>query len=204
MRKKAIFAVLFLTLILASGAVLLALKIRSDSSKAVAFASVTFPEENFSGKVMSEKLEGRIFTVESEYENSRGDVRISERTYFGLSKEDSRNIVKIKRALLESIFSERPSPYPGAISQQILCPKELLPKKYSFGEEPSVVYLLPAGERENYGVCSEDLVEYNSIYAISECRGTPKEIRIFFGKDLEPPSEQELLAALLSLCPSAN
>ncbi len=120
--------------------------------------SVTF------GNILSIRREGIL-------ENSDVGTSFKEFSYFPVGKEEARKAIITRTALLDSIFIEIPSPYPGELTQKIECPLEFLPETFEYPDGLGKAYYLPAGERRNYGVCSNDLVKYHSIYVLKYCKG---------------------------------
>jgi len=91
---------------------------------------------------------------------------------------DHRKYIEDRKFLLESLFLPTTSPYPEVITNIIECPDEFKPKVQNINN--GAVYTLFAGERFNYGVCAHDLVKYNSVYGIFDCKEKGIfEIRIF-------------------------
>lgn len=83
-----------------------------------------------------------------------------------------------KRAVLESLFEQTTSPYPGVITNVIECPEKFKPKTLTI--DRGTIYTLFAGERFTYGVCADDLVAYRSLYGIFDCaRKGVFEVRLF-------------------------
>ena len=93
-----------------------------------------------------------------------------------------RKYIEDKRFLVNSLFLPTTSPYPEVITNVIECPNEFKPKEKVIGN--GVVYTLFAGERFNYGICSQDLIKYQSVYGIFDCKDKGIfEIRIFSTDD---------------------
>jgi len=116
---------------------------------------------------------GNIIAIRREgiLENSEGGTSFKEFSYFPVGKEDARKAIMTRTALLDSIFIDIPSPYPGELTQKIECPPEFRPETFEYPDGLGKAYYLPAGERRNYGVCSKDLVKYHSIYVLKYCKG---------------------------------
>jgi len=92
--------------------------------------------------------------------------------------DDHKKYIDDKKFLLESLFLPTTSPYPEVITNIIECPDEFKPKEKAV--DNGAVYALFAGERFNYGVCAHDLIKYNSVYGIFDCKDKGIfEIRVF-------------------------
>ncbi len=87
-----------------------------------------------------------------------------------------------RRALLASLFSPSSSPYPEVITNTLNCPDDLKPREAT--GSAGIIYLLPAGGRQNYGVCDPALVHYHSAYGIFDCQAKGVfEVKAFGGSD---------------------
>ena len=96
--------------------------------------------------------------------------------------EDHKKYIEDKKFLLESLFLPTTSPYPEVITNIIECPDEFKPKVRNV--DNGTVYTLYGGERFNYGVCSRDLVKYDSAYGIFDCKDKGIfEVRVFSKDD---------------------
>lgn len=98
-----------------------------------------------------------------------------------LGRVDTENHAKYiddKIYLLTALFEPTTSPYPEVITNEIDCPSEYKPIKSTF--EGGVMFKLYAGERYGYGICVKDLVKYNSVYGLFDCKEKGVfEIKIF-------------------------
>lgn len=81
--------------------------------------------------------------------------------------EDTKKFINDKKELLKLLFEPTTSPYPEFITNIVKCGDEFKPKEKAV--KNGVIYSLYAGERFNYGVCSQDLVKYYSSYGIFDC-----------------------------------
>ena len=96
--------------------------------------------------------------------------------------QDHKKFIEDKKFLFSSLFLPTTSPYPEVITNIIECPDEFKPKVRETNN--GTVYTLFAGERYNYGVCSQDLVKYSSEYGIFDCKKKGIfEIRLFSDKN---------------------
>ncbi len=89
-----------------------------------------------------------------------------------MDKQDADTYIDEKRFETDSLFYTVPSPYPDVITQIIVCPDEFHPiiNETEDKDRGLIFYILYAGERFNYGVCSEDLIRYKSILAFIYCK----------------------------------
>lgn len=97
--------------------------------------------------------------------------------------ENRAKFISDREFLFESLFEPVTSPYPEVITNVVECPEEFKPRKEVVAN--GTVYTLFAGARQNFGVCSRDLVKYQAAYALFDCgeKGV-FEFRIF-GEDDE-------------------
>lgn len=91
---------------------------------------------------------------------------------------DPDGLLNGRKILLASLYEPTTSPYPGVITNTLSCPENLKPQTIEVSSS-RVVYSLPAGERDNYGVCSQDLVTERSAEGIMICQGAVMEVRAF-------------------------
>lgn len=129
------------------------------------------------------KSETKVSKVES-LEAFNGGVRV----FIEKTQIDGKNkYIADKKFTLDSLFLPTTSPYPEVITNIVECPQEFKPKIQSV--ENATIYTLFAGERFNYGVCSQDLVKYYSEYGIFNCKKKGVfEVRVFseFEGEIEP------------------
>lgn len=105
----------------------------------------------------------------------RGETRVE---LTKIKAEDNQKFIEDKKFLLKSLFEPTTSPYPEVITNIIDCPQEFKPKSQEV--KNGTIYTLFAGERLNYGICSRDLVKYNSAYGIFDCQNKGIfEIKVF-------------------------
>ncbi len=100
-------------------------------------------------------------------------MRITIKKDLDLNQAD--NYINDKMALINSLFIDISSPYPGSLSNLISCPQEFKPYKMIYNS--SQFYFLYASERFTYGICSLDLLTYKSIIFSLYCK---KERNLYF------------------------
>lgn len=140
------------------------------------FKSLKYP--TFSGylKEMGVELENSSnFILKDKTEEKNNDL-----TNTTLTAENGKTILRLERLkplsqvaaerkktdrfqILQALFLPFPSPYSEFVTNQTECPKEFWPIT-----EDSV-WQLYASERLTYGVCSWDLIKFNSVLKIEYC-----------------------------------
>ena len=89
----------------------------------------------------------------------------------GIDKKSARVLVDNEITTINALYGAALSPYPGQISNEIVCDERFMPK-FSTKQIGSLNYSyfsLFATERFTYGACSEDLISYNAILAWTYC-----------------------------------
>jgi hypothetical protein len=83
-----------------------------------------------------------------------------------------------KRFQIESLYNEQKSPYPGALSQVVRCPKELLPLIQSDSSMQMDVLRIQAGanSRKILGVCDPSELAFRAVVLEIFC----KEAKVLF------------------------
>ena len=95
---------------------------------------------------------------------------------------DHKKYIEDRKFLLTSLFLPTTSPYPEVITNIIECSDEFKPKAQKANN--GTVYTLFAGERFNYGICTHDLIKYDSGYGIFDCKEKGVfEVRVFSTDD---------------------
>lgn len=103
-----------------------------------------------------------------------------------MGEEEAESYVSLQRSLVESLFKDGISPYPGQISGTIQCADAYLPHvdESRTANSLKVTYLLYATERLTFGACADDLIAYRALLSYSYCSGKKElyEIRHFTPK----------------------
>ena len=110
--------------------------------------------------------------------------------------DESANKYKKRQNLtFEGLFNPRLPPYPEFLTRETGCQDKFKPilQKNEHGE----YYILYAGGRLGYGICSDDLIEYRSSLGIFYCPSIQNlfEIRYFTDKNTNDTSIEEFIAA---------
>jgi hypothetical protein len=116
--------------------------------------------ERFELKKMT-SYDSVIFT--GEYE----DKIIKIKKYDDFDLEKSEQYISDKMFVINSLYREIHSPYPGELSNRIGCPEEYKPIKKE--NQPFNYYIIYASERLSYGACSDDLIRYKAINYFLYC-----------------------------------
>ena len=77
-----------------------------------------------------------------------------------------------KRKLIDSSFSEYNSPYPGALSNKIICSEKYIPKikEKNLTNSLRIFYYLYANDRFAFGGCVDDVLDYLAVLAFIYCK----------------------------------
>lgn len=131
------------------------------------------------------------FSLQSESDNiltyvsDSDDVHISIIKFINIDYDIAVQYVDDNFLLLNSLYVTQRASYPGQFTTQIECPIKFHP---SYFEEYSSegfyrYYNLSANGNYVYGVCSDDLVIYNSLYGFLYCNNNLYEIKFYLSKD---------------------
>jgi hypothetical protein len=87
-----------------------------------------------------------------------------------LDDTSTKKLVNDKIAILESQYEVRGAPYPGEITQNIVCPEQFKPIKNIINNQYSLAnYQLYSTKSLTYGVCVKDLAAYNTFLGFFYC-----------------------------------
>lgn len=90
----------------------------------------------------------------------------------GLSEKEARDYTNNQRYLINSLFSRQKVPYPGPITNTLVCPKEYLPviEEEDDSEYFKVFYYMYANDRLVFGGYDEGSLRYSMILAFIYCK----------------------------------
>lgn len=94
-----------------------------------------------------------------------------------------------KLFLIQNLFQEEKSPYPGMTSHIVKCPEKFLPKitKTEDTEKEMLRIQLYATSRRTFGVCTEGEAEYKSVYLLVYCKKSKAAVEVeAFAKKSSP------------------
>jgi len=124
------------------------------------------------------------------------DLFIKVNVFKNISQEEANIYITDKIVVINSLFKEISSPYPGALSNRIKCPEELNPLRIS--NHPLDYYIIYASSRFTYGACSFDLIKYRSMLYFQYC-GEQKslyQVKLFIPIDQDISAYEELLKSI--------
>jgi hypothetical protein len=125
--------------------------------------NVTFSQKGFAMKSFSKSSEGEALSRETLTAQSNSDTLFITRSKVSNNKK----MVEDKRFILKAQYEPVTADYPGIITNIISCPADFKPKEETVSN--GFIFNLYAGQRYNYGICSKDLITYNSSYGIFDC-----------------------------------
>jgi len=142
-----------------------------------------------------------IKTVSNNYDSitlngKYNDLSIKIKILNNTDLKQAKNYISDKMFVIDSMYREIDSPYPGTLSNKIKCEEEFKPKKIS--NIPFDYYLLYASDRFTYGACSWDLISYKSVIYYVYCNKTKNlhQIELFIPKNIESSSYEESLTSI--------
>ncbi|MFH1403229.1 MAG: hypothetical protein ABIH11_03060 [Candidatus Altiarchaeota archaeon] len=114
-------------------------------------------------------------------------TRVDLKVIRGLSQENADRYVSDSLLMLESVFNERRSGYPGQLTRSIECPTKYKPEYREKEVDGGRLGYYIGYANQNYvaGACSEDLIAFRSMNGFAYCPGekTLFEIDFFTPKD---------------------
>ncbi|MBU0485622.1 MAG: sulfatase-like hydrolase/transferase [Proteobacteria bacterium] len=101
----------------------------------------------------------------------------------GLSVEEAQRTIDERLHMIQSLFSNLPSPYPGAITNKVEVPAELLPRTRPIrvGGEERELYVLSSSSRYAYGAMSAEMAAFRGglIFIYDSARRTLFRVDLF-------------------------
>ena len=89
----------------------------------------------------------------------------------GFNVSEAEKYIRMRRSMVDSLFADSFSPYPGPISETVRCSAEYLPKiqEAQVGGMTRITYAMYATERFTYGACAGDLAPYLASLSYVYC-----------------------------------
>lgn len=89
-----------------------------------------------------------------------------------------------KEAVVDGLFAEQTSPYPGQLTKTVTCAPEYRPIKNNVDQKEfkAVYFELYANDRKLYGICAPEQIFYKSYYALIHCpkSGLILDLRLYY------------------------
>ncbi len=102
---------------------------------------------------------------------SRNEMVLKISSLDNIDKASAEIVLSDQIQTINALYADALSPYPGEISNEIMCPERFKPEFHT-RQTPWLDYTyftLFATDRFTYGACTEDLVKYKSILAWTYC-----------------------------------
>lgn len=153
--------------------------------------------ELFQGMEWGEAARGHDSTV---FKGRNKDVILKVTAFNDIGEEQASNYISSKLFVINSLYREINSPYPGQLSNRIECAEEFKPATVE--NSPFDYYLIYATGRFTYGACSWDLIAYRIILYFLHCEeeNTLYQIELFVPVDDYAADHENSLKTLD--CPS--
>jgi len=177
LNKKSIF-ILVLALVALSGIFVFSNKDKDDGS-------LTYILEK-NGVVLNGVSDFKVTqSFENNFSAENGEEVIKIKIFNDFSLKEAEEYIANQTALLNGIFEPQLPPYPEFLTKQTGCDNKYKPIKESgkYGDN----YLMYAGSRFGYGICTDDLIEYKASLGFYYCpkSKTLFKLEYFIGKDEE-------------------
>ena len=185
-QKKFIFFLIVCILIVLIFMVIL----RKDDISLVNFEISSDFIEKFRLKIISETFDSTTLIGES------GDLFIKVNVFKNTSQEKANIYISDKIVVINSLFREISSPYPGVLSNRIKCPEEFKPVRIP--HYPWDYHIIYASSRFTYGICSFDLIKYRSILYFQYCNKQKNlyQVKLFIPIDQDISAYEGLLKSV--------
>lgn len=110
------------------------------------------------------------------YSDKKRNLRVE--VVSDINSYNAAEYINSRIARMNALFGNAFVPYPGDISNEIVCPKEFRPEFYKINKEGLEIQYFIANLNQEliYGSCSADQIVYNGIEAFVYC---PKNRQVF-------------------------
>lgn len=119
------------------------------------------------------KLKGDFSLIKQSEEAGKSNMvfsnktdRLAIRTWQNINDSLASKMILDKKFLIENLFIPQPSPYPDAVSNQVVCPDRLKPLPFDsiYPNLKVAAFRLFANNRYIYGECVDDVIVFTSAY----------------------------------------
>ncbi len=102
-------------------------------------------------------------------EYATGEDILQLKHYRNHSKDKAKKMIEDRKFFILAMFQDQPSPYPGILSNNLGCPKELQPRAIEDTVAVSLYFKLFATSNLIYGNCNINDNHYHCLYSIFFC-----------------------------------
>jgi hypothetical protein len=158
---------------------------------------ISRPRQNALDELQQVVRIGPHFTVEQlrqpelqEYARAANGTVIADVWVFHeMSASAAARFSKGEQDMLESVFDEQVSPYPGDLSNRIKCQDKYLPLKQEFHNKGSwlVLYTLYVNDRFVFGGCTDDVLKYAAVISMIYCENRATLFKAIFYTPISEP-----------------
>lgn len=136
---------------------------------AVIFATRKTSDPTFPGFSLGEKIQEDALTHFYQFKN--GETTLKLKMIPGIIGSEAQKIIDGKILTIEAQYGNELSPYPGMISNEIVCSQDMTPKKQVIKVGPlSISYFVASlTNRLTYGNCVDSETPYRSFIAWTFC-----------------------------------
>ena len=103
------------------------------------------------------------------YKNEENILRL--KIIKNVDEDSAKNLINGEVLTMEALYGNALSPYPGAISNEIVCGSKFMPNKGNFfyNQVNATYFIAYLSERLTYGACAEDLAVYEGVISWAYC-----------------------------------
>jgi len=107
------------------------------------------------------------------YQFKNGSIVLRLKVIRGIVGSEAQKLIDGKILTLEALYGNELSPYPGMISNEIVCSKDMTPKKRETSAGPLAIsyFIASLTDRFTYGNCVDSETPYRGFIAWTFCPG---------------------------------
>lgn len=183
LKIKMIFILVVLILVIIIFIVLMSNSLK-NSKKLSSLNSEYLEEYRLSEKYLKKDSVTYIFT------NKENIINLEE--IKDIKKESADEFIEEEIITIEALYSNSLSPYPGDVSNEIVCNERFIPKflNKTVNNLTYFYFILFSNERQSLGACSEELVKYKSLIGWNYCENTKTLNKIELFSPLDTDNEE--------------
>lgn len=114
------------------------------------------------------------------YKNSDNILRVE--IVKNIDEQQAEQIIRARVTRLKGLFSDAPAPYPGMVSDKIVCDRKFVPKFYQKDVNGNNISYFTGflSSRMTFGTCTEDESIYKGLYVLFHCPAQQKMYQLEF------------------------